>query len=62
MNKVNTMIDNYINGNISTAKSQAKKLKREDIRNILMDDYFYDYQHANSIMEYLKYDGAYPIV
>jgi hypothetical protein len=36
-----TLIENFINGNLTTARKQAKRFSLSDIRRALQDDYGY---------------------
>lgn len=49
-----TMLENFINGNLTDAKRQAKRFSHSAIRNALMDDYGYSANKAALTADYLK--------
>lgn len=49
-----TMIDNYINGNLTDAKRKAKRFSVASIRAALMDGCGYSFKKATLTAEYLK--------
>lgn len=52
-NNMKTMIENYINGNLSTARKQAKRFSHKAIREALMD-YGYSTNKATLTADWLK--------
>jgi hypothetical protein len=48
------MIDNYINGNLTTAKKQAKRFKFDDICDYLTGDLGYSLNKAYAVTRYIK--------
>jgi hypothetical protein len=51
---MNTMIENFINGNLTTAKFQARRFSIIRIREGFMEEYFYSFEKAQLTAEYLK--------
>lgn len=49
-----SMIENFINGNLTDAKKQAKKYSLTRIYNALTDDYGYSRERGLVIAKYLK--------
>ena len=49
-----TMIDNYINGNLTDARRQAKRFSLASIRAALVDVCGYGFKKATLTAEYLK--------
>ena len=47
-------INNYINGNLTDAKKQAKRFDRLNLTRYLMDNYDYSMRKANKTAMYLK--------
>ena len=54
-----TMIDNYINGNLSDARKQAKRITLADIRATLIEGCGYSFKKATLTAEYLKTGEGY---
>jgi len=52
--KMETLINNFINGNLTKAQQQAKHFKLADIRETLIDNYGYSFKKATLTAEYLK--------
>jgi len=52
-------IENYINGNLTDAKRQAKKLSWRNLACVLMDDYGKTPAMARTIADYLKGEGTF---
>ncbi len=50
---LSAMLENYINGNLSTALQQAKPFTHAQIRRELRDGYFYSEQKAALTADYL---------
>lgn len=48
------MIENYINGNLSDAKRQAKRFSHQRIVACLVDGWGYSLGKATSLADYLK--------
>lgn len=53
--KVETIMATYINGNITTAKKQAKRIPMEDIRQAFMD---YGYSEVKATLTAAHIKGA----
>ena len=51
---MNTMLENFINGNLATARKQAKRRSFSAIRAALMADYGYSAEKAALTAAYLK--------
>lgn len=51
---LNRMIDNWINGNISTARTQAKRTTAEKIADHLTSEHHWDNGNAWILAAYLK--------
>jgi len=49
-----TLIENYINGNISTARKQAKRFSGLKIQEALIEDYGYSQKKAFLTAKHLK--------
>ena len=54
-----TMINNYINGNLTEAKAQATKYTVSRIRSELIDSLGYSSKKAQLTAEWLKGKGSY---
>ena len=57
--RITTCIDNYINGNLTDAKRQAKRLKSSSIYITLRDIYGKNWVSAFAIVAYLKGKGTF---
>lgn len=53
------MINNYVNGNLTEAKAQAKKYTVARIREELIDSLGYTFEKAQLTAEYLKTGEGY---
>ena len=51
---MNTLIENYINGNLTTARKQAKRYSQSAIRHALQDEYGYSPIKAALTAAWLK--------
>ena len=51
---IRQVIMTYINGNITTAKKQAKMFKTVDIRRVLIEDFGYSFKKATLTAEHMK--------
>jgi hypothetical protein len=51
---IQSTIETYINGNITTAKAQAKRSSVAKIRQVLISDYGYSFKKATLTAEHLK--------
>lgn len=51
---MNTMLDNFINGNISTARTQAKRFSGLAIMRTLRDEYGWSQNKAELTAHFLK--------
>jgi hypothetical protein len=54
MKKIQTIIDNYFNGNLTDAQNEAKKVSLKSIISYLEDSLGYDYNKALLTACYLK--------
>jgi hypothetical protein len=52
--KLSTCIDNYINGNLSDAKAQAKRLSKVSLYRSMRRTYGWDHARAFTAATYLK--------
>ena len=51
---MNTLLNNYINGNLTTARKQARRYSHRAIREALQDAYGYTERKAALTADYLK--------
>jgi len=52
-----TLIENYINGNLTTAKKQAKRHSWGAIYKFLHDECFWSERESRAVADYLKGKG-----
>lgn len=60
-NAMNTMIENFINGNLTTAKKQAKRHSFDSIVSALTSEYGYSNEKALATAAYLKGVGSFQL-
>jgi hypothetical protein len=51
---MNNMIENLLNGNLSTARKLARRFSQTKIRTFLTDERGWDFKRATLCAEYLK--------
>lgn len=56
---MNRLIENYINGNLSDAKKQAKRYSWQAIFKALRDDWGKTEREARAVADYLKGQGSF---
>lgn len=53
------LINNFINGNLETAKKQAKRYGAEKIRDAFIEEAGYSFEKAQRTADYLKGKGTF---
>ena len=51
---MDSLIQNFINGNLTDSKKQAKRYTMRQLRDCLINDYFFSFKKAQLTAEYLK--------